>query len=168
MRQLVKVSSARSMPSGHGQRGPSVLRRPAHGGLHAQRSSMQEQRGRGLRASRVCIRIHCQGGAASIGVPSQRAVSRPIRAWRSVPVNQGAVAQLSARAVRPSAASARLVRREASPMQQPNTLVPFGQGAMSATTATPNQLVKRTANGGAGLRVPSRSVPPLAAAYRQR
>ena len=160
MRQMVKVNSARSMPSGHGQRGPSVLRRPAHGSLHAQRSSMQEQRGRGLRASRVCIRIHCQGGAASIGVPSQRAVSQPIRAWRSVPVNQGAVAQRSARAVRPSAASERFLRFVAFPMQQPNTLVPFMQVAMSATTATPNQSVKRTSN--SGLR------PLLGAAYLQR
>ena len=160
MRQMVKLSSTRSMPSGHGRRGPSVLRRPAHGGLHAQRSSMQEQRGRGLRASRVCIRIHCQGGAASIGVPSQRAVSRSIRAWRLEPVNQGTVAQPAARAVRPSAASARSVRREASRMQQPNTLVPFRQGAMSATTATPNQSVKRTCK--SGLR------PLSPAAYLQR
>ena len=32
----------------------------------------------------------------------------------------------------------------------------------------PSQLVKRIANGGAGLRVSSSAVPPLAAAYRQR
>ena len=148
MRHVVKVSAVRSMPSGPRRRGPSVLRRPAHGGLHAQRSSKQEQSGRGLRASRACIRIHCQGGAASIGVPLRRAVSRPNRAWRSEPVSQGVGAQPAVRAVRPSAASARSVRRVASHMQQPNTLVPFGQGAVSATTATPNQSVKRTCKSG--------------------
>jgi hypothetical protein len=119
MRLLVKVSSVRSMPSGHRRCGPSVLRRPAHGGLQLQRSPVQEQRDRGLRSLRVCIRVHWQGGIASTGVLLQRAVSRPIRAWCSVPVNQGAVAQPAARAVRPSAASARLVQRVSSSVQEP-------------------------------------------------
>jgi hypothetical protein len=147
MRQLAQVSSARSMPSGHRRRGPSVLRRPARGGLCARRPSMQEQCIRGLHAVPVLIGVHFERGAASIVVPSQRASSHPSRAWRSGTVSQGAAARRSGRAVRPSAASARLVRRVASSLQQPNTLVPFGPGGICATNATANHSVKRTAPG---------------------
>ena len=160
MRQMVKVSSARSMPSGHCWRGPSVLRRPAHGGLHAQRSSMQEQLGRGLQTSRVCIRVHCNGGATSSVVPSLRAVRQPSRALHSWSVSQGALAPRSARAVRPLAASARSVRLVAFAMQQPNALVPFRSAVARSTNATANQSVKRTCK--SGLR------PLSPAAYLQR
>ena len=51
------------------------------------------------------------------------------------------------RAVRPSAASARLLRLEAFSMQQQNALVLFGPGVMRSTTATANHSVKRTAPG---------------------
>ena len=144
MRQLAKVSSARLMPSGHGRCGPSVRRRPAHGGRGAKRPSMQEQCGCGLHSSRGFIRIQRQGRAKSIVVSSRRAVSRPSRAWCRGVVGQRAVAQRSAGAVRPPAASARWVRRVASSMQQPNTLVPFRPGVVCSTTATPNHSVKPT------------------------
>jgi hypothetical protein len=142
-----KVQLSSFMPSGHRRRGPSVLRRPAHGGRGAQRPSMHVQCGRGLHALPVFIGIHCQGGAGSIVVPSQRAVGQPRRAWRSGSVSQGASAQRSVRAVRPAAASARWVWRAASLMQQPNTLVPFGPGVKCSTNATANPSFKRTATG---------------------
>jgi hypothetical protein len=148
MRHAAKFSSARSMPScRRRRRGPSVLRRPAHGGRGAQRPSMQQQCGRGLHALPVFTGIHYQGGAGSIVVPSQRAVGQPRRVWRSGSVSQCASAQRSVRAVRPAAASARWVRRAASSMQQPNTLVPFGPGVTCSTNATANHSVKRTAAG---------------------
>jgi hypothetical protein len=148
MRQMVaKFSSARSMPSCRRRRGPSVLRRPAHGGRGAQRPSMQVQCGGDLHALPVFTGIHCQVGAGSIVVLSQRAVGQPRRAWRSGSVSQGASAQRSVRAVRPAAASARLFRRAASSMQQPTTVVPFGPGVTCSTNATANHSVKRTAPG---------------------
>jgi hypothetical protein len=147
MRHLAKFSSARSMPFGHRRRGPSVLRRPAHGGRGSRRPSMQVQCGRGLHALPVFTGIHCQVGAGSIVVPSQRAVGQPRRAWRSGSARQGASAQRSVRAVRPAAASARWVRRAASSMQEPTTVVAFGPGAVYSTNATANHSVKRTAPG---------------------
>jgi hypothetical protein len=161
MRQLAKVSSVRSMPSAHGLRGPSVLRRPTHGGLGARRLSIQEQM-RSPIARVACLhpRSVPRRRQVSSVVLSLRAVGQPSRVLHSGTVSQGAVALRLVRAVRPPAASARWVRRAAFSMQQPNTLVPFMPGTVQSTTATANHSVKRTSK--SGLR------PLSAAAYLKR